>query len=289
MLWINGKIYLMKSTIKEYSKFLERLGHLVYIDGEYILYNPRKYFFQQVLNFLYEPPNIQKRKDIFSSIKAIGIRYFIIDKKNPKSRYGVYLAYPPYDISSISKKARNQVRRGLERVNVINEPISEELIDKVSPVYFENMNRLKIFKKKEMIDRRWGMWKKAILESKICEMWCAYNKDELVAFSLLVFTPSGPEIAMQRMNISHSKLYPNNALVYKLSKSVFQRGAKSLSFGLNKFGETNSSGLDHFKDNMNFKYVGVKEFYIWNPWINPFIKILNLDEEKIAFFHKYLK
>ena len=279
----------MKSTLKEYSKFLECLGHLVYIDGEYILYNPKKYLFQQVFNYSYAPPNIERRKNIFSSIKAIGIRYFVIDNKTPKSKYGVYLAYPPYDISSISKKARNQVRRGLERVNIINEPISEELIDKVSSVYFENMNRLKIFKKKEMIADRWGMWKKAILESKICEMWCAYIKDELVAFSLLVFTPSGPEIAMQRINIAHSKLYPNNALVYELSKSVFQRGAKSLSFGLNKFGATNSSGLDHFKKNMNFKYVGIKEFYIWNPWINPFVKIFNFYGERISFFHKYLK
>ena len=120
-------------------------------------------------------------------------------------------------------------------------------------------------------------------------MWCAYKKEELVAFSLLVFTPWGPEIAMQRLNITHSKLYPNNALVYELSKSVFQRGAKSLSFGLNKFGATNSSGLDHFKENMNFKYVGIKEFYIWNPWINPIFKIFNINPKKLGPLHRFLK
>ena len=262
----------MRPSLVEYSKFLEYLGYKVYANKKNIFYNSKKYFFQQVFNYSDDKDQISNTKEIFSSISAIGIRYFSIKKNSDESEYGVYLAYPPYELSSISKKARNQVRRGKERVNVVNEKITNKLLEKAYPIYFDNLKRLQIFKDDKLILSKWRLWVNAIKNTKICEMWCAYKADEMVAFTLLVFTPWGPEIAMQRLNIMHSKLYPNNALVYSVAQSVFKRGFKSLSYGLNKF-DGEKSGIDHFKVNMNFKFTGLNEHFIWNPWIAPFFKM----------------
>ena len=55
----------------------------------------KKYFFQQVFNYSDDKDQISNTKEIFSSISAIGIRYFSIKKNSDESEYGVYLAYPP--------------------------------------------------------------------------------------------------------------------------------------------------------------------------------------------------
>ena len=104
-------------------------------------------------------------------------------------------------MSSISKKARNQVRRGKERVNVVNEKITNKLLEKAYPIYFDNLKRLQIFKDDKLILSKWRLWVNAIKNTKICEMWCAYKADEMVAFTLLVFTPWGQKLQCKDLTL----------------------------------------------------------------------------------------
>ena len=90
------------------------------------------------------------------------------------------------DFTNISQKARNQTRRGLERVSIKRELFTKEIREQAFEVYKDNTKRLNVFKNEKLITRRWYQWSLAIESSQCCEFWCAYHAKELVAFTLLL-------------------------------------------------------------------------------------------------------
>lgn len=258
--------------IKIYCSYLRFLGHNVITTNSRLWINVRKGVYQLSPPFNFDHIQENNLKDFFRKTKTVlVVRYFTVgDKSVDNVNTGLYIATPPYDFPRLGQKARNQTRRGLERVSIRMESLYDDIEKAAYQVYADNIRRLKVFKTDEQIRGRWEEWVNAIRNIESCELWCAYDGKEMVAFILVVWTPWGVEIGMQRFKLSASKLYPNNALLYTVANSVFDRGAELLSFGLNRYGG-GKKGLDHFKKNMNFKYIPLQEHYVWNPTIRPLL------------------
>lgn len=260
------------ASILKYKNYLVFLGHIVVSTNTKLWINVRKGVYQ--LSPPFNPEEIKENdvREFFHKNKsALVLRYFTVgDELNDNIDTILYISTPPYDFSMLGQKARNQTRRGLERVSIKIESLNGDIEEAAYQVYAEHIRRLNVFNTDEKIRRRWEEWIEALRNSDIKELWCAYDGNEMVAFALVVWTPWGVEIGMQRFKMSASKLYPNNALIYTIANSVFDRGAELLSFGLSRYGG-GKKGLDHFKKNMNFKCIPLKENYVWNPVIRPFL------------------
>jgi len=267
----------MMDLLTQYSKFLKLKGHRVVQTPSGFWIDVRPLVFQITPPFNLNPHLGQEAHYVFKEVIALVCRYFTInhlmeDVKQGKGPF-LYILRPPYDFSYLHQKARNQTRRGLERVEVRREYLDKRIEQLAYEVYRDNIKRLGLMKTEKQIQLRWQLWVHAIRNASCVEFWGAWKNQDLVAFSVIVWTPWGVEIVLQRSLTSALKLYPNNALVYIIAQDVFKRGASLLSFGLSSFAGI-ANGLHHFKINMGFKAFPLIEYYCWHPILRPFTPLL---------------
>jgi hypothetical protein len=227
--------------------------------------------FQTAPPFNFNQINQDEVDEVFASRKVLACRWFSSKGYATTSDYAdsctlLYAAYPPYDLSSLNQKARNQTRRGLERVEVRRIDLDEKAERLAYRVYSDNVRRLKLFRAEEQIDRRWQAWVNTIRKSECVEFWSAWQDQDLLAFTVTVRTALRTEVVLQRSSNSALSLYPNNALVYTVTKDAFDRGSQLVSFGLSAF-TGDKGGLHRFKINMGFKAFPLQEHYQWHPWV----------------------
>lgn len=263
--------------LQPYSEFLTLLGHKVIRTGDMIWLDVRPGIFQPAASFQAHAVTDTDLARVRDHKKVIACRWF--SDCGPVSAAGgqtgptVYNAKPPYDLSSLNQKARNQTRRGLEKVSVRRVDLTESLETQCYRVYEDNLQRLGLLQKKGQIERKWSSWVAAIRSGSCVELWTARTHDDLLAFAVAVQTPWGTEIVLQRSAGSGRGLYPNNALVYEMVRDFFSRGAAIVSFGLSAYSALNN-GLDHFKQNMGFEPIQLNEHYSWSPLLKPLAPLL---------------
>lgn len=268
-----------EDLLTSYVKFLRTKGHRVIQTPSTVWIDVRPLIFQSTPPFRLDPQIAQEADYVFHKTLALACRYFEVNAVLPsgvdEKQEGtiLYLLYPPYDLSCLHQKARNQTRRGLERVEVRREPLNEQIEDMAYRVYRDNVQRLGLFRTEKQIRLRWQTWTRSLKSTDCAEFWGAWTGEELVAFSVVVWTPWGVEIVLQRSLASALRLYPNNALVYTIAQDVFARGAALLSFGLQSFAG-GRDGLHHFKVNMGFQAVPLVEHYTWHPIVRPLSPLL---------------
>ena len=261
-----------------YCEFLELQGHRVVQTPSTVWVDVRRKVFQPTPPFHLHPEQSQEARQALRDARGLVCRWFTPapaagGPNQPNSHASVYVLRPPYELSRIQPKARNQTRRGLERVQVRSMNFDASVERQALPVYAENVQRLGLFRNSEQLKRRWAQWVNTLSCSRCTEFWGAWEGDRLVAFSVVVFSPWGAEIVCQRSLASHLNHYPNNALVFNIAISVFQRAANILSYGLGEFG-SGRGGLDHFKRGMAFEEVPLQEHFCWHPalrFLNPIL------------------
>jgi len=270
--------------LADYVEFFRRKGHRTVITASGLWVEVRPFVFQATPPFNFDRNLHQESLQVFRQVGALVCRYFSTEGANSGAVNGpfVYLLYPPYDLRSLQQKARNQTRRGLERVTIKREHFHEELACLAYPIYKDNILRLGLTKREERVRAWWKRWVNALREGKCLEFWGAWHEGKLVAFSVVAWSPWGPEIVMLRSLASALRLYPNNALVYTIAQDVFRRGASLLSFGLSEFGNIHS-GLHHFKVNMGFQPIRIIEQYRWHPALEPISHLLRPQVLRVAY------
>lgn len=221
--------------------------------------------------------DIDAIKSIFRKRLAIGIRYFspVTEDKNGDI-INAFVLFPPYSFESLSSKARNQTRRGLENVDIEKLPFSQNLERELFSVYAENASRLNLFRSEKKLRARWKKWCNVLYKSKEVDLWIASKNKNVLAFCVILrFNNSFAEVMLHRSSNNGLKLYPNNALVFTIGCYYFENNFKALSYGLESF-DKNFSGLDHFKKNMGFIEVSYFQYFKLNPFLRlfePFLKI----------------
>jgi|ERR1035437_9113870 hypothetical protein len=260
---------MLLSDKSAYCEFLELLGHRVVQTPSTVWVDVRRKVFQPAPPFHLQPEQAREAAQALRQAGGLVCRWFTptppCGTSAQASRHAsLYLLRPPYDLGRIQPKARNQTRRGLERVQVRPVKFDGAMERQAFPVYADNVERLGLFEDSEQLKRRWAQWVKALTHSQCAEFWGAWEGDRLAAFSVVVFSPWGAEIVCQRSLASHLNDYPNNALVFNIATSIFQRGVDVLSYGLAEFSST-EGGLDHFKKGMAFEELSLKEHFSWHP------------------------
>lgn len=252
-----------------YCEFLELQGHRVVQTRNTVWVDVRQKVFQPAPPFHLQSDQASEGPEALRKAGGIACRWFtpatINSVTNQATNYAsVYILRPPYDLTRIQSKARNQTRRGLERVQVRSVTFDTSVERQAFPVYADNVERLGLFKNTGQLKHRWAEWVNSLSYSRCTEFWGAWDGDLLVAFSVVVFSPWGAEIVCQRSLASYLSHYPNNALVFSIAISVFQRGVGLLSYGLGEFG-SGEVGLDHFKKGMAFEEIPLQEHFCWHP------------------------
>jgi len=266
-----------EQSIRHYADFLTLLGHKVIRTKKIMWLNVRPGVFQPAAPFQIHEVTRADLSEVLHHGRAIACRWFSENEALPLDHNSagpiVYNAQPPYDMSSLHQKARNQTRRALERITVKRMELTDALEPQCYRVYADNVRRLGLFQKESQIRRRWRSWAAAIKGAECAELWTAWDETDLVALTVAVRTPWGTELVLQRSAGYALGLCPNNALVYEVTREAFSREARVVSFGLSSF-SASGNGLDHFKQNMGFRAVPLRERYQWNVLFKPFVSFL---------------
>jgi hypothetical protein len=274
-----------RNSLSAYSEFLQLKGHRVIQTPSSLWIDVRPSVFQIAPPFDFDHIQQDEANEVFKSKNVLVCRWFSARNGESSQDVGspmIYIAHPPYDLEHLEQKARNQTRRGLERVEVRKMALDETTERLAYSVYRDNVKRLGLIRGEQQIKAKWQSWVKAITKASCVEFWTAWHERSLVAFTVTVQTELGTELVMQRSAHSALALYPNNALVYTVTRDAFERGSKLVSFGLSSFaGE--KEGLHRFKVNMNFKAVTLCEHQLWHPWVRPLSPFLNPQRLRNAY------
>lgn len=267
-----------KERLTRYANFLELMGHRVVRTTSSIWIDIRPRIFQPAPPFRLPHIDHGEALSLLRQTHAIGCRWFeragASRENSDESGATLYVAREPYDVAHLPHSARHQTRRGLERIDVRKEKLDQTLEPLAFLVYSDTVKRLRLFRSDAQMSRRWRTWVRAIREAGGVEFWGGWRAGNMVAFAVTIETPWGTEFVLTRSLQSALSLYPNNALIYTITRDALDRGAPVVSLGLSAYsGE--KRGLRHFKMNMGYEAAQLKENHAWHPLIRPFGPLCN--------------
>ena len=259
--------------LEQYSEYLRLMGHRVIQTASSLWIDIRPRIFQPAPPFKFNDFYRDELSEVFKASNALACRWF--DSKGSSSEASsdeatqfLYLARPPYDLSDLSQNIRHNTRRGLKRVEVRRVAFDDTTERLAYSVYADDVRRLRLMKSEKSICHRWKTWVTAIRKSRGIEFWAAWQGQTIVAFSVIIQTPWGTEFVLNRSLHSALNLYPNNALIYKITRDAFDRGSPVVSLGLSAFAG-DIEGLHRFKTNMGFEALPLQEHQTWHPFVRP--------------------
>jgi hypothetical protein len=266
------------TDISRYCEFYQLQGRRAVQTASTVWVEVRRNVFQQSPAFNMQRNLADEAAQMLSQTRALAARWFtpapeIIGHHETNLHTPVYLLRPPYDLNCLRANARNQTRQGLKRVEVRRTAFDIALEPHAYEVYADNTQRLGLFRSVREMRQRWAQWVETLSACACTEFWGAWEGGRLVAFCVVVFGPWGAEIVLQRSLGQSLQLNPNNALIFTIANSVFDRDEAVLSFGLGEFG-ANRGGLDHFKTGMAFKVIELQNNFTWHTRLRLFKHVL---------------
>jgi len=156
----------------------------------------------------------------------------------------------PYTLDVIHQKARNQVRKGLERC-VIKIPTESELMERIVEIARQTAER----QGRKVSNDSSTYWQKYI--SKIYTMqdfypYAAFVDGVMVAYVLVFAIEEKIVLYHPFMDREYSKHYPMNALIFTAINETRDRiGPLPVSYGFSSIWDIEA--LDHFKLGMGFE------------------------------------
>lgn len=249
-----------------FAEWLRRQGHHV-IQTESSYWHsqgPRIYqafpYHRQIL------PTQDELNRLLVENRAIGLRYSTpVTAMEGAVSYHVIYDGEDYELKSLSKKARYDVRTGLKHVAV--EPISfERLAQEGWRMRFETLQRQG---RVGAEDASW--WAKLCLTAKDLpgfEAWGAIATGKLVA-SLLAFSCDGCySILYQESLTEYLRKGVNNALTYVVTNQAIKRpDITRIFYGLNSLDAPAS--VDQYKFRMNYSAQPVRQRVVFHPRVAP--------------------
>ncbi len=173
-----------------------------------------------------------------------------------------------YDFSALHGKARNQTRRGLERCSV------EQIDFGYLLTHGQALNVETLMRQgrdgRGMSEYQWRGYCRAADKIPGFEAWCAFVGGSLAAFMVTALVEDWLSILHQSAATQYLGYYPNNALVFTVTKRKLSCPEVGyVSYGLKSLDDT--AGLDQFKLRMGFTLKPFKECFVFNPLLKPFL------------------
>ena len=184
-----------------------------------------------------------------------------------------YVCTKPYALSSLSTKARNQTRRGLERC-LVRQISFEQLAQEGLPATLDTHKRHAL--SVEMSEEEIRTWQRSIKAYGQCpdiRAYGAFVKDldyRLSAYVIVILVEDCWFISVHRSTSESRPFYANNALVFSVTQDLLAHAEGSMVFyGLESVEE--NPGLKHFKVSMGYRLQPVRQRILFHPLIRPII------------------
>jgi hypothetical protein len=251
-----------------FAEWLRRQGYRV-------VRTPSSYWFEvapRVLQaFPYhwqiEPSETELRK-LLLKYNVIALRYSTpITSSQGKVSYHVVCEDPDYDLSSLRRQVRQNIRRGLDYAHVEPIPISR-LANEGWKLRRDSLER------QGRIGAETEEWWRSLCTSASdlpgFEAWGAIHNGELVA-SFLAFTcDSHFTLPHQQSASAHLQHRTNNAIFFSVTQEAFKRpGISEVFFCLHSLDAPAS--IDEFKFRMGYSPKPVRQRVVFHPLLAPLI------------------
>lgn len=250
------------------AEFYKLQGHKIYKSESSTWYDAQPGFYFNIPYHRLITPNKEELNKILWDIPCIALRYFTTVDCVGKSSYMIVCSDKNYDITSVDAKyARRQTRRGLENFQIRQ----LEFTDLVAH------NRLNIDtlirqgrKPSVWTEARWNRYCMSASGLYGMEAWGAYNGINLAAFIIAYQMDDYFEILHHSSATEYLHLYPNNALVYSVTKQKLSSNeVNHVSYGPQSLDAPDS--LETFKFRMGYEKLPMKQGIIFHPLVSPFI------------------
>lgn len=250
-----------------YASYLRAIGHKVIQTDSAYWYDvyPRTF-----LAFPYQrpiDPGAAEKRELFRS--ALMLRF--VAAAGGVDSYYIACDQKPYGLATLSSKARNQTRRGLENWQV-EEVECNWLAEHGAALNAETLAR-QGRRESDFDSNRWRRVCAAAAKYPGFEAWRAQQKDSTGAVALTFLMDDIAFILLQRSSYSNLNSYPNNALTFEVTQRMLARSnVRAVFYGLRALAATES--LDHFKTGMGYREFPIRESFVAAPILRPWAPAL---------------
>lgn len=250
----------------ETAVFMERLGHRVVRTESCYWYNLQPRFFLAFPHSQPVSPSPTELKKVFTDVGCIGMRFPSPLNAQGRRSFALVLDNRSYDFCHLSANTRSKVRRGLKQCDIRRlEPAFARRHGRMANT--DTLTRMRFRKDPYDWDRYWD----AVDATAGVEVWGALREKELLAYLVVIVVEGCAEIPIERSRNDGLHCYPNNALVFTVSKELINRPeVEHILFGLESLESV--VGVDQFKESMGFQRRPIRQRIIFHPLLERVVK-----------------
>jgi hypothetical protein len=255
-------------TVDQFAEFWRLQGHKVIETKSCYWYNPYSFSFISLPYHRLVNPQRSELVRVLLGGPAVVIRFPGVLNGIGKEGGLFICSDRNYDLSSLHQKARNQTRRGLEQciIEQIDFAYLAEHGHALNVETFQRQGR----NPQTLTEQKWRQYCKAASRFPDFEAWGAFVNGRLASFVVISLVEDYCYILLQSSATGYLKYYPNNALIFTVTKLKLSRTEVNyVSYGFKSLEDT--AGLNHFKLRMGFKIKPFKECVVFNPLLKPFL------------------
>jgi len=231
------------------ASFLASIGHRIRSVGGAYWYDAFPYIYSPLPYELEIEPSQVNWGELYEG-KCLGARCASVAPWGRPS-FRLIVDSPNYNLDSLTSKARNQTRRGLEYCNV-------------RPLEFTDLAESGLQLQRDTLRRqgrripanlaeKWRSYVQAAAVSDGAAAWGAFHKDTLAAFLVGLQVNQTIHILIVRSSAATLQFYPNNALIFSFVQQALKIGvAQEVSIGFESI-QSGIESLDKFKEGLGFR------------------------------------
>lgn len=250
-----------------FAEWFRRQGHsVIKTESSYWTnFGPRVY---QAFPYHWQiDPTEHELKALLSEHRVIALRYSTpITAPHGCLSYHVIYESTTYDIDDLSKKARYDVRKGLEYATY------EQISLKQLATEGWRIRKDTLVRQGRPHAEEQDWWEKLCYSAEDLpgfEAWGVFHNKQIIA-ALLGFTCDDCfYLLYQQSSTDHLRHGINNALAYVVTYNALnQPGIARVFYGLHSLDAPES--VDKFKFRMNYEASPVRQRVVFHPWLTPF-------------------
>lgn len=251
-----------------FAEWLRRQGHRVVRTESSYWYDAWPRVFQAFpYHWVIEPSRAELR-EFFLDHKAIALRYSA-PLSNPfgKISYHVVCDDPSYDLASLPRQTRQNVRRGLECATIERIPISR-LASEGWSLRQDTLERQG--RAGAETEEAWQRLCQSAQDLLGFEAWGAIYEGKLAASFLAFRCNDWYTLPYEQSATAYLESRINNAIFYRVTQEAIRSsGVAGVFFCLQSLDAPSS--VDQFKFRMGLTARAVRQRVVFHPWLEPFL------------------
>lgn len=252
-----------------FAEWFRRQGHKVICtqSSYWVDFGPRTY--QAFPYHSLITPADGELRSLLKQHKLVGLRYST-PLTAPTGRISYHAVYEKetYNIGSLSKWARKNIRRGLKNCEVQSITF-ERLATEGWRLQVDTLDRQTHAHQVETVKVAWERRCRAAQDLPGFEAWGAIVENKLAASVITFLMDDCVYMLYQQCHRDFLKEHVNNALGYVVTETMMQRPeVKSILYGLHSLDAPPS--VDEFKFRMGYSAKPVRQRVVFHPWLAPF-------------------